>query len=229
MRYIFCLLFIIKLADCFLNKNSWIIIKNIKTTYFNEDIQKKIDQIIFINYKKLAFSKASKYKLKHNFKCKNIPYGMLVFWAEEGLLEAIQNYNYSRPTNFGNYASKHIQGSLHQGLTNQFPINRVLKHQRRRKNKVEKKYPIYLNNYNKYISSKEIKYEDTHKYEEIWLRINKFDKKVRRIFYLKFDEEFSKIRSNRQVADLMCYSEENIRKIIKETITIIKSELGMLS
>ena len=114
-------------------------------------------------------------------------------------------------------------------MTNQFPINRVLKHQRRRKNKVEKKYPIYLNNYNKYISSKEIKYENTHKYEEIWLRINKFDKKVRRIFYLKFDEEFSKIRSNRQVADLMCYSEENIRKIIKETITIIKSELGMLS
>ena len=47
-------------------------------------------------------------------------------------------------------------------------------------------------------------------------------KGVKRIFYLKYNIDFKPIRSNKQVATLMCCSEECIRKNLKKILYIIK-------
>jgi len=49
--------------------------------------------------------------------------------------------------------------------------------------------------------------------KNIWNIINSFDPFSKRIFYLKFDFEFNKINSNKKIANLMCCSEEHIRKM----------------
>lgn len=207
----------------YLNKNSWEIIKKLKISYPQQDFQEKINKIILNNYQPLVKSKSTKFKYKHYFKCKTIPYYEITLWGQEGLIDAIKNYNYSRNTNFANFASKYIDGTLHKGLTNQFPINKMKKSERRRKNYSKKEYPQLHSNYYKFISDNNNNYEEKTKYEDLWIEINKLDKKIIRIFYLKFDYQFNKLRSNKQVAELMCYSEEYIRKIIKETILQIKS------
>ena len=55
-------------------------------------------------------------------------------------------------------------------------------------------------------------YNKYEKYGEIWNEINELDPFVKRCIYLKYDYDFKKIRSNKHVAELMCCSEENIRK-----------------
>ena len=109
----------------YLNKNSWEIIKKLKISYPQQDFQEKIDKIILNNYQPLVKSKSSKFKYKHYNKCKRISFHEITLWGQEGLIVAIENYNYSRNTNFANFASKYIDGTLHKGLTNQFSINKM--------------------------------------------------------------------------------------------------------
>ena len=210
-------------SSAYLNKNSWQIIKKLKISYPQQDFQEKIDKIILNNYQPLVKSKSSKFKYKHYYKCKRIPFHEITLWGQEGLLDAIKNYNYTRNTNFANFASKYIDGTLHKGLTNQFPINKMKKYERRKRNFKKKEIPIFHTNYYKLKSENINEYEYKSEYENMWIEINKLDKKIRRIFYLKFDCQFNKIRTNKQVAQLMCYSEEHIRKIINNTILQIKS------
>ena len=55
-------------------------------------------------------------------------------------------------------------------------------------------------------------------YKNLWEKINNIDLFSKRIIYLKYDFEFNKIRSNKHISELMCCSEENIRKKLVETI-----------
>jgi len=48
-------------------------------------------------------------------------------------------------------------------------------------------------------------------------------KGLKRIFYLKYSIDFKSIRSNRHVAELMCCSEEYIRKSLITISYIIKN------
>jgi len=56
---------------------------------------------------------------------------------------------------------------------------------------------------------------DKETYEEMWYKINHSSDVTpfqKRIFYLKYDSQFNKIRSNRKVAELMDCSEEYVRR-----------------
>jgi len=52
----------------------------------------------------------------------------------------------------------------------------------------------------------------------IWENIYNLEPFSKRIMYLKYDAEFNKIRSNKIIAELMCCSEENVRKTLYETL-----------
>jgi DNA-directed RNA polymerase sigma subunit (sigma70/sigma32) len=57
---------------------------------------------------------------------------------------------------------------------------------------------------------------------EMWEKINKLDAFSKRIMYLKYDNEFNKIRSNKIIGELMCCSEENIRQNLRKTLQKIQ-------
>ena len=55
----------------------------------------------------------------------------------------------------------------------------------------------------------------------IYVRDN-LDAFSKRIMYLKYDNEFNKIRSNKIIGELMCCSEENIRQNLRKTLQKIQ-------
>jgi hypothetical protein len=62
------------------------------------------------------------------------------------------------------------------------------------------------------------------KYKNLWEKINNVDLFSKKIIYLKYDYEFNKIRSNKHISELMCCSEENVRKnLVKTIIKITKN------
>ena len=82
----------------------------------------------------------------------------------------------------------------------------------------------HLNNY-KFDKNYKLKQETNldkitkcERIQEMWENINNLDPFVKRIIYLKYDYEFNKIRNNKKISDLMCCSEENIRKNLQENL-----------
>lgn len=211
------ILFFASTIDAYINYNQWIYIKQIKKEQ-NCNYNKKIDEFIWKNYYKYALQKSYDFKWRHYYKCKNININDITSWSQKGLLLSINKYNYSKNTKFSNFADKYILGELHTGLTNQFPISKIPKYKRRIKNNISKENNIYIKDYYKISSINENNYFKKNKYNEIWEKINLFDSKTKRIFLLKFDCELNVKRSNKVIGELMCYSEENIRKILNKNI-----------
>ena len=51
----------------------------------------------------------------------------------------------------------------------------------------------------------------------VWLKINEIDEYSKNIFYLKYNYQFEKIRSNKNISLIMNCSEEKVRKNLKQT------------
>ena len=211
-----------------MNYKQWNLIRNIKQQIMIPNNYQYVSQYetfiyeyIFMHYHNFAFTHAYRFKQSQFFKCKKIPMSEVNLWAQTGLLKAILKYDFSQSTKFSNYASKYIEGELYTGLTQQFPISTISKNNRRKKNEVKKDVNLYDKHYYLLKSSNEHTYEETHRYDEMWEKIQLLDPKVQRIFRLKFDAKFNVIRSNAHIGELMCYSEENIRKILKKYILLI--------
>ena len=66
--------------------------------------------------------------------------------------------------------------------------------------------------------NEKIIYEDTYQniLRETWEYINTLEPFLYRVLFLKYSYDFTVIRKNKEVADLMCYSEEWIRKNIEK-------------
>ena len=57
------------------------------------------------------------------------------------------------------------------------------------------------------------------------MNIYNLDEFSKNVFYYKYDYNFDKIRSNKNISKLLNCSEETIRKNLKKTKTIIKKYL----
>lgn len=192
------------------------------------DINKRnyINKILFYSYEKWAIKKAIEFKKFHYYKCKNIILDDLIVASKVGLYKSIKKYNGN--TTFIFFSYFYIKGELLKTLTDYFSINNIPK-QIRKKNKSNytnselKKYKKKLNpilvsysnywQFDKYQNNNNINFDNLIK---IWQLINNFDPFCKRIFYLKYDFEFNKIRSNKKISELLCCSEENIRINLKK-------------
>ena len=188
----------------------------------------KINFIIFHRHLPLAHSLTNKFLKFHRYKGKNICKDDLLTYAHSGLYSSVRKYKGN--SNFVKYASIYINGGLYKGLTIHYPINKLTKHERR------KKYSsVYSNNYdiydrrNIYLGNKDFlkKINDYHnlplneyydKCKTIWEKIDIIEPFDKRCFILKFDFECNKIRSNKHISELMCCSEETVRQSIYRTI-----------
>ena len=138
--------------------------------------------------------------------------------------------NYNGKNNFVNYSSIYIQGELRKALTDSYSLSilpkRIRMSSKEGLNETEKEnYKNLLNIetrkdvsfwYNKKIDYDMLKKHDTmYNYRLLWDKINQLDPFTKRCIYLKYNYQFDKIRSNKQVSLLMCCSEENIRTKLK--------------
>jgi DNA-directed RNA polymerase sigma subunit (sigma70/sigma32) len=217
-----------------LTKTQWSLIDRLlvnpnTTTYYKN----KIYDILYKYYQQWAFTKAYKFKQLHQYKCKHISIFELNNYASYGLYKSITKYNTLYKYPFDKFAEIYVHSELIKAITDLHPISRIPKHERKKgygatKNNF-KKSKIQLIGENEWIFDKLTKgkqlenlpfdyqlYNDI--FIQIWLKINELDTFKKRIMALKYNFFFEKIRSNKEVSELMGCSEEWVRQNIKLTL-----------
>lgn len=207
----------------------------------NTVLRKKINYLLYQSFEPWAIHQAYEFKKYHKYKSRNIKIDDFILSSKLGLYKSIKNYN--GKTNFPNYSKMHIQGQLYHCLTKFYTLTSVPENERKKSKRnlsVEEK-----KRYKKKLESSLISYEDYWKFDkiynnqrneneqdtnihsqimnrekhnEIWEKINKvLDPFTKKIFYYKYNYDFKIIRSNREIAELMAYSEEYIRQKLEKS------------
>ena len=200
-----------------------IINKLIRSNNISTSTRNKLNKLLYLGYEKWALKNAYNFKKRHVYKCLRIPTQELIQYARCGLYKSILNYNGN--SNFTNYAEIYVNSELKKALTDSYSLSILPKSIRiaTKKNltEIEKEQyknlltvetrsnVVYLYN-NKQETPVDV-YDKYKKYGEIWNKINELDPFIKRCMYLKYDYDFKEIRSSKQVAELMCCSEETIR------------------
>lgn len=222
------------MKNAYLSSEQWKSINNlIKTPTLTFSMRKKINKIIYNSYQDYADNCAYKFKNIHKYSCKNIKLNELTLYSKFGLYRAIENYNGS--FSFINYAEKYIMGELYRGLTDLYPLSSIPKNERRKKlNKYDKLFTKFIgcDNYwafDKYYGSqKNEDYKDSNLDKIIYKDYinelhhfinNNLDAFSKKVFYNKYDNALKLLRNNKEIAKLMCCSEEKIR----QTLLFIRS------
>jgi hypothetical protein len=215
------------------------IVNLIKNKKLDIEQREKINYILYKSYEKWAIKKAVGFKQLHKFKCKNINTQELILYSKFGLFKSIKNYNGNSAFLF--YSEFYVKKELLNVVTNHFSLSIIPKSIRTKnkqnftyntmteyKNKLE---PMLINyvNYDTFDKSHNSKQEHILdkicNYEtriKIWENINNLDPFSKRIMHLKYDIDFNKVRSNKIISELMCCSEETIRKKNLEVFKFIK-------
>ena len=232
MKLILITLFILidSVISLHLSTANYQLVKNLYAKKEKLDITKnnQLDNIMFSAFKKYANKLSNDFTKKHYYKCQRIPKSELQHYAHTGLYKSIKKYN--GKTDFIKFANFYIHNELKLALTDSYSLSILPKYKRmaskKNMNFIEKeKYMQQLkidtrsniNNWYLKTEKNKIDYED---YQAIWLKINQLDPILKRTFHLKFNFELDKIRSNKEVAELMCCSQETVRKNIHSIIKL---------
>ena len=224
----------------YLTKTQWNSIKHIlqhpKSTH---TMINTCNEIIFQHYKHYAYSMAYDFKTTYYKKCRHISLNELKLYASRGLLDAILRYNTSMPCSFSKYASIYIKGELYYGMSEMhpltlLPISKRIHKQWRTQNLVLYKKMTntkFMSNYDYYdglyVSTHKDSYIWMDKYkelQELWNIINRLDEEDNKIIKYKYNFYFQKIRSDKEIGDLLGYSSETIRKKINKIKSRVYNE-----
>ena len=200
-----------------------LIVKLIKNPKLTTNQRNYINKVLYKSYENYAVKKAIDFKKFHMHKCKNIVLDDLIVSSKIGLYNSIKKYNGNSSFNY--FSDIYIRGELFNTLTNYFSISNIPKKIRKQSKNNYTKYELIK--YKKQLNPIFVSYTDFWRFDKyqnsdiintnfddsikIWQLINDFDPFCKRIFYLKYDFEFNKIRSNKKISELLCCSEENIR------------------
>jgi DNA-directed RNA polymerase sigma subunit (sigma70/sigma32) len=204
----------------FLTSYKWNLIKKILSNdKCTNEIKYNTKIIIFNNYYDWT-KKITHLFIKNNKKIvKNIKFNDLNMYASSGLIKAINKFDYTyndtynNTSNFAKYALFYIKSDLYKGVSDLTPI-KLLPHHYRINNKWKK------NNKNLYRKSMKIintygcndrnfKYIHAIKKSNIIIELEPF---LQRIYNYRYDENMNIKFSIQKISQLMCVSDETIRK-----------------
>lgn len=241
MQFILCLILSMYfIVNCLhLNREQMnSIVHLIKNKELNSIQREKINTILFLSYEKWSVQKAKDFKKFHSYKCRNIDINDLIVSGRLGLFKSIKKYNGN--TSFIYFSEIYIKSELFRTLTNYFSISYISKKERIKNKSNFTKLELYR--YKKLLEPSWVGYSDYWRFDKlkdntetiidnlenqesnkrIWEKINTLDSSLKKIIHLKYDYDFNKIRSNKEIGELMAYSEENIRLKIKKFKSMVK-------
>ena len=234
MKIIYILLFINLVKSLHLNNYQINLINNlIQNPMLQSKEREKVNLILYKAYEKWAIKKAIDFKTLHSYKCRNIKKDELILSSKVGLFKSIKKYN--GKFDLINYSSIYVNSELLKTLTETYSLS-ILPKSYRKKSKANIsiedsiKYKNLLDidlscqyanwklnlmfSNNEDVLGKIIKKnEEEENYKNILKSLSPFSK---RILYLKYNFEDNLILSNKHISNLMCCSEETIRKQIEE-------------
>lgn len=217
----------------FSNVKSYIVNNNWKTLeiYFrNKNLtdQKKliIQNYVFNNYLPLAYSETKKFMAFHRYKTKFIHKDDLYYYSLIGLYHATRKYN--GESNFYKYSTTYIKGSLYKCLTINYPLSKLTKSERRKSKNYSFNFDeiynlppknLYLGKIDSFVKSNNDYNIDFYYHNSVWKKImNIENERDKKIMCDKFDLEFNKLKSNKELSKKYNCSEETIRKSVYKTI-----------
>ena len=248
---IFLLFNFLQVNTLYLNKTQQTVItKLIKNNQLSFTEREKINNVLFESYKDCAHKRACFFKHIHKYKCRNIEINDLKSAAEFGLMKAALNYNGN--SSFYYYSSLHIKNELLTALTNHNTIAPISKTTLRKgfsstyKNFTLSKYYSLQNKLNviyESIISPEflnvISATNNHKYleniiqeeenERIWneaISVVSVNPLMKKIFLLKYNKEFQKIRTDKEISKMVGYSAGHVRRNVKKIKDILCSNFN---
>lgn len=195
----------------FIKNKQWNIIRSyIKDESTTISMRNKINLILFYRHLPLVNKKVNEFKRFHFKKCRHIDKNDLLVCSYKALLDCIKKYD---------------------GGFTFYPISKMNKVERKKNIHKRKSVEVYESNI--YLSNKDYLrsinlVKSDIEFENIWDKIDSFDPFVKRIFRYKFDFYLNKIRSNYQVSELMCCSEEHIRSVIKKHISLLYENINLM-
>lgn len=228
----------------YLTSNQWSLIKNIlKHPNRTDYMVNTIHDTLYQHYIYKAYDMAYEFKTKYSKLCSHISSTEMNQYAAKGLLLAIKKYNpnYS----FAKHMKLYVNSQLFIGLSDLQPLTIIPRHLRLSKKWRSENKKIYKKLTNTqmvgsndylYNSSSISKPHSNHlenflvyeKLLEIWSIINSLDIESYKIMKYKYNFYLKKIRTNSHVAELMCCSEETIRKKLINIQNIIQKECKKL-
>jgi RNA polymerase sigma factor (sigma-70 family) len=200
--------------------------------------REKINNVLFEAYKECAHKKAYYFKYIHKYKCRNIHINDLKSAAEFGLMKASKHYNGN--SSFYYYSSLHIKNELLTALTNYNSVAPISKTTLRKgfsgknpKFSLDKYYSLQnkLNIIYESIKSPEFlsmismnsvnvleNIVQEEEKENLWNNVLLFissnstsNSLMKEIFVLKYNKEFKKIRSDKEISQIIGLSKGNIQ------------------
>lgn len=225
----------------YLTQKQWIDIKYILQHPKSSDYMiNTCNQIIFQHYKHYAYNMAYDFKTTYYKKCRHISLDELKLYASRGLLDAIKRYDTSMPFLFSKYASIYIKGELYYGMSELHPLTllpiskrmskqwrtqHLILYKKMTNTKFMSHYDYYDHLYKSIINTeKDHERENILILTEIWNIINHMNEKDKKIMNYKYNFYFQKIRSNKEIGDLLGYSSETIRQKINKIKTRVYTE-----
>jgi hypothetical protein len=203
-----------------------------------------IHQVLYQHYRYKAYDTAYEFKMKYSKLCSHISTTEMKQYASKGLLLAIKNYNPKYP--FSNHMSLYVNSQLYIGLSNLQPLTTIPKNLRLSKKWKNDNRILYKKLTNTKLvgnddylyniiqdknESKANNLENISNYQmlvEIWSIVNSLDIEYQNIMKYKYNFHLEKLRSNSHVAQLMCCSDETIRKKLLNIQNIIQKECKKL-
>ena len=179
-----------------------------------------VQKLLYKSHEKWAVKKAIEFKQLHKYKCGDISTDELALCGKMGLFKSSKNYN--GQASFTKYAEMYVKNELLKAMTQR--LKGAIFHEiaMSRKPNTRSFYKSVVKRMDEHpeLSSNPLDIKRHNQCnllrEYMWRHINKRDAFTQRIFCYKYDFDFAQIRSNQQVAELMCCSEETVRKTITQ-------------
>ena len=206
------------------------IMKLIKNNSLSPLQREKINIVLYKSHIDYSEKRALIFKKKHGYTCNKISNDEMKFYGKMGLYRAIKKYN--GQTNFTYYSSLYINYQLIDAVTDAYSLSILPAYKRARgkKNMTKEQSTHYNNmlnvntfgdkdfllksiNLNK---EKQHEYYNMYKTKKIWDFVNNMEPVLKKVFYLKYDSDFNIQRNTKQIAELLEYTEANVRLLQKK-------------
>lgn len=191
-----------------------------------------IQNLLYVTHEKWAIKRAIEFKQFHRYKCRDISADELALSGKIGLLKSSKKYN--GHSSFVAFSKIYVMSEMLRTLTNRLSITSCISPRDRMRsasslsnmnitntNRIRKIY-----SYTDSLRSNQpqpLDHTQTNEfYASLWQNIDTFDTFTKRAIRAKYDYEFNVIRSNKLVAELMCCSEETVRKSVNKWVYGIK-------
>lgn len=179
--------------------------------------RQSVQKLLYSAHEKWAIKKAIEFKQFHRYKCRDISTDELILSSKIGLLKSSKNYD-GRAA-FNRYAEIYVKSELLRTLSMRLSITNCISTKDRMSTKQTNVTRVVeiLNSLLTIKSEQPTPLANSAEndfYLNAWAYVDNLDAFTKRVVWTKYNYEFKVQNSNKQIAELMCCSEETVRKAI---------------